>query len=77
VLDDPAPSVVFSSFGDNALNFDLRVFVPHVQYMVAARHQLHMKIDEAFRAAGIEMAFPQRDLHLRSVSTPVPVRIES
>jgi potassium efflux system protein len=77
VLDDPPPVVVFSSFGDSALNFELRVFVPHVIYAVQARHQLHMKIDEAFRAAGIEIAFPQRDLHLRSVSAPVPVRIES
>jgi potassium efflux system protein len=77
VLDDPAPVVVFSSFGDNSLNFELRVFVPHVRYAVPARHQLHMKIDEAFRAAGIEIAFPQRDLHLRTVSSPVPVRIES
>jgi len=77
VLDDPPPVVVFSSFGDSALNFELRVFVPHVRYAVQARHQLHMKIDEAFRAAGIEIAFPQRDLHLRSVSAPVPVRIES
>jgi len=77
VLDDPVPVVVFSSFGDNSLNFELRVFVPHVRYVVPARHQLHMKIDEAFREAGIEIAFPQRDLHLRSVSAPVPVRIES
>jgi potassium efflux system protein len=77
VLDDPAPVVVFSSFGDNSLNFELRVFVPDVRYRVQARHQLHMKIDEAFRAAGIEIAFPQRDLHLRTVSAPIPVRIES
>jgi potassium efflux system protein len=77
VLDDPPPVVLFSSFGDNSLNFELRVFVPHVRYQVQARHQLHMKIDEAFREAGIEIAFPQRDLHLRSVSAPVPVRIES
>jgi potassium efflux system protein len=77
VLDDPPPMVVFASFGDSALNFELRVFVPHVSYAVQARHQLHMKIDEAFRAAGIEIAFPQRDLHIRSVSSPLPVRIES
>jgi len=77
VLDDPAPLVVFSNFGDNSLNFELRVFVPHVRYRLQARHQLHMKIDEAFREAGIEIAFPQRDLHLRTVSSPIPVRIES
>jgi len=77
VIDDPAPTVVFSGFGDNSLDFQLRAFVPHIQYLIPARHQLHMKIDEAFRAAGIEMAFPQRDLHLRSVSSPIPVRFES
>jgi potassium efflux system protein len=76
VVDDPPPTVVFSGFGDSALNFELRVFVPHIRYLVPTRHALHMKIDEAFRAAGIEIAFPQRDLHLRSISTPVPVRVE-
>jgi small-conductance mechanosensitive channel len=36
---------------------------------------MHFAIDDAFREAGIEIAFPQRDLHVRSVSSPLPVRI--
>lgn len=68
VMEDPAPSVVFNEFGDSALNFILRVFLPHISELVRARHELHTKIDQAFREAGIEIAFPQRDIHIRSVA---------
>ena len=77
VLDDPAPTVTFSNFGDSALQFDVRVFVPHPDYSLRTRHMLHMQIEEALVAAGIEIPFPQRDLHIRSVVAPASVKIES
>jgi potassium efflux system protein len=77
VLDDPAPTVTFSNFGDSALQFDVRVFVPHPDYSLRTRHMLHMQIEEALGAAGIEIPFPQRDLHIRSVAAPASVKIES
>jgi potassium efflux system protein len=43
------------------------VFTRGVNQRFLARHELHLSIDKAFREAGIEIAFPQRDLHLRSV----------
>jgi potassium efflux system protein len=67
VLADPQPQVLFTAFGDSSLSFELRVFVRSAEQLFAARHDLHMGIDRAFREAGIEIAFPQRDLHLRSV----------
>jgi len=67
VLRDPAPQVFFLSFADSSLLFELRVFTRGVNQRFLARHELHMSIDKAFREAGIEIAFPQRDLHLRSV----------
>ncbi len=67
VLRDPAPTVVFQRFGESSLDFELRVFLPAIDRLVPTRHQLHLAIDAAFREAGIEIAFPQRDLHLRSV----------
>jgi len=67
VLTEPRPRVLFLGFGDSSLNFELRVFVPHVDHLLGVRHELHMAIDREFRKAGIEIAFPQRDLHLRSV----------
>lgn len=66
VLHDPPPQVWFLSFGDSALLFELRVFVRGVDQRFRARHELHMHVDKAFREAGIEIAFPQRDLHVRS-----------
>ncbi len=67
VLHDPPPRVFFLSFGDSSLLFELRVFTRGVDQRFRARHELHMDIDRAFREAGIEIAFPQRDLHVRSI----------
>ncbi|HEY5656322.1 MAG TPA: mechanosensitive ion channel domain-containing protein [Myxococcota bacterium] len=72
VLREPHPQVLFLGFGDSALQFELRVFSPDVEHRLVIRHALHLAIDAAFRAAGIEIAFPQRDVHLRSVPRPVP-----
>lgn len=73
VLADPAPLVVMVRFGDSTLDFELRVFVESPDSIVHTRHRLLLAVDSRFRAAGIEIAFPQRDLHLRSVSGPIVV----
>lgn len=67
VLSDPRPQAFFLGFGDSSLSFELRAFVRTVDQLFLTRHALHMAIDKAFRERGIEIAFPQRDLHLRSV----------
>ena len=67
VARDPAPQVLFMAFGESSLDFELRVYVRQLEDRLPAAHELHMAIDQALRAAGIEIPFPQRDLHLRSV----------
>ncbi len=67
VLNDPRPQALFTGFGDSTLNFELRVFIASIDDLIAVRNDLHSGILAAFRAAGVEIAFPQRDLHLRSV----------
>ena len=67
ILDDPEPSVIFNEFGDSTLNFQVRVFTNGLVNFRRLKHDLHMAIDDAFREHDIEIAFPQRDLHLRSV----------
>ena len=67
VLNDPRPQALFTGFGDSTLNFELRVFIASIDDLIAVRHDLHAGILAAFRSAGVEIAFPQRDLHLRSV----------
>ena len=71
VLEDPAPVVVFYTFGASSLDFELRVYVQGIDRVIPTRHALHMAIDKAFRKAEIEIAFPQNDLHIRSVDTAV------
>jgi len=58
--------VLFLSFGDSTLNFELRFFIFDVGSVVDVRSKLHFAIDKAFRENNIEIAFPQRDIHIRS-----------
>lgn len=74
IQDDPAPRVVFDSFGDSALQFELRVYIPSMDCLVDVKHQINCAIDEEFRREGIEIAFPQRDLHIRSIQAPLPIQ---
>jgi len=69
VLDDPEPSVRFVAFGESSLDFELRVYIPHPDLFLETKHELHMDIDQRFRDAKIEIAFPQRDVHIRDVPT--------
>jgi small-conductance mechanosensitive channel len=63
----PAPQALFLNFGESALDFELRAWVWDADEVIRVKSELHQAIDRSFREAGIEIAFPQRDLHLRSV----------
>jgi len=75
VLSDPVPRVLFISFGDSSLVFELRVYVPQMDAYIDAKHRLHMEIDKRFREADIEISFPQMDLHFRSQDTPLKIQL--
>jgi potassium efflux system protein len=66
VLSQPEPSVHFEQFGESSLNLALRVHVSDVGDRLPVLTALHKAIDRAFRAAGIVIAFPQRDVHVFS-----------
>lgn len=63
----PEPRVLFREFGDSSLNFELRVFLLNVDSRLSVISDLNFAIDKAFREAGIEIPFPQRDLHVKSL----------
>jgi potassium efflux system protein len=67
VLGDPAPQVYFKEVGDQALLLELRVFVATLAHWIPVETAMREAIVEAFREAGIAIAFPQRDLHVKSV----------
>lgn len=67
VLDEPEPTTQFREFGDSSLNFDLLVWTStytHRKNMLLS--QLNFAIDDAFRANGVEIPFPQRDVHIKT-----------
>ena len=66
VLREPAPSAFFVGFGDSALDFEIRAFVDAFDKRLRVRHEIHVAVARALADAGIEIPFPQRDLHIRS-----------
>jgi potassium efflux system protein len=66
ILKDPPPIVAFEGFGDSTLDLVLRCFLPNLDNRLKVVTQLHVTIDRRFREAGIDIAFPQRDVHIRS-----------
>jgi potassium efflux system protein len=68
VLEDPAPKVDFMDFGDSALIFRIRFWISSPDYWLTAATEFRFRIDEGFRKHGIEIAFPQQDIHIRSAS---------
>lgn len=68
-LDHPKAEVLFMQFGANSLDFELRVWVKAADRRFSVRSRLLREIDRRFRETGIEIAFPQRDLHVRSIDT--------
>nr|VFK39513.1 MAG: potassium efflux system protein [Candidatus Kentron sp. SD]VFK44676.1 MAG: potassium efflux system protein [Candidatus Kentron sp. SD] len=76
VLSDPAPLGTFEGFGDNALTLFLRCYMESVDNRLATTSALHQAINEKFNAAGISISFPQRDIHLDTV-TPLDIRLVS
>jgi small-conductance mechanosensitive channel len=74
VLHDPSPDVLFLGFGDSSINFELRVWtVRQVQTPKTLASDIYFDLFANFRKEGIEIPFPQRDLHLKSVDLPIPV----
>ena len=71
VLAYPRPDVIFSDFGDSALVFVLRLWTD-VDNMLKVGTAIRFEIDRLFRERNIEIAFPQRDIHIRSSVTAQP-----
>jgi potassium efflux system protein len=76
VLKSPEPTVVFLRFGDNTLNFEVRVYINDIDNWIPMLHAMNRAIDKQFRQAGITIAFPQRDVHLDTTG-PLEVRVVS
>lgn len=63
----PEPSVLFVDFGDSALIFRLRVWTT-VPVCLQVETDIRFEINRLFQERGIEIAFPQLDVHLKTAS---------
>lgn len=60
----PDPVVLFLGYGENTLNFELRLFIPQIDMRLYVITDLYFAIDRELRAAGIHVPIPQRDIYL-------------
>ncbi|NER29979.1 MAG: mechanosensitive ion channel [Symploca sp. SIO1C4] len=90
VLHHPSPQVWLQEFGDNSINFDLLVWICEPPKQFKLKSDLNYRIQASLEKHGLEIPFPQRDLHVKSpqieqltakidrwleLQTPAPVRL--
>ena len=71
VASEPAPEAFFVGFGESSLDFQLRVWTDDPRWS-RLRSELGIALQQALRDAGIEVPYPQRDVHVRSVPAAPP-----
>jgi small-conductance mechanosensitive channel len=66
VLKDPKPDVLFDEYGESSLNFNLRVWTrEYTNRPGVLKSQLYYSIFQKFRDEGVQIPYPQRDVHLK------------
>lgn len=67
IVANPEPRVRFRTFGDSSLDFELLGWIDRPVDRGRVTHELNCAVYAAFRDGGIEIPFPQRDLHVRTM----------
>lgn len=63
----PAPTVYFVEFGASSLDFQLRGYLANIDASLSVKSELRFEIIRRFREAGVEIPFPQQDVHFRDM----------
>lgn len=67
VVKDPKPNCLLMGFGNSSVDLELRIWINDPENGVAnVKSQTLLKVWDAFKEAGIEIPFPQRDLHIKT-----------
>ena len=74
IVNDPEPIVTFEEFGDNSLLIRVRFFLDQLDTRLQTTSELMLDINRRLNAAGIVVAYPQRDVHL-DTSEPLEIRM--
>jgi len=70
ILKDPQPFVLASKFGNSSVDLSLKFWVAHFDIGFDVKSDLILAIDVLFREHGIEIPFPQQDIHVRALPDP-------
>lgn len=65
VLQDPKPIITFEEFADSTLNIAIRFYLANLDHRLGTISEIHTRIHERFNEEGIEIAFPQLDVHMK------------
>ena len=68
ILELPAPRVRMRGFGQSSLDFELLGWIKYPEQRGLATHGLLIEIEKQFREAGIQIPFPQQDVHIKSMA---------
>ncbi|SES90376.1 Mechanosensitive ion channel [Salinibacillus kushneri] len=68
ILSDPEPFVYFSGFGDSSLDFELFIWIANPDQLIITKSNINFRINNILKENNIEIPFPQRDLHIRSIT---------
>ncbi len=71
ILEQPGPTISFEDFGASSLDFKVRAYIDDVNNRLRVSTDMRMRIFKALSDAGIEIPFPQQDVHMRDLD---PVR---
>lgn len=75
VFAEPKPFVYFQGFGDSALLLELRCVIDSIDHRIPTLSELHHAINRKFRDAGMEIPYPQQDVHL-DLRGPLEVKMQ-
>jgi potassium efflux system protein len=75
IMQDPPPFCVFEEFGNDALILSLRCYIDDIDYRMRTITELNLAIYHGMNDAGIEISFPQRDVHL-DTKGPIDIRLQ-
>jgi small-conductance mechanosensitive channel len=73
-LQEPKPLIIFSGFGDSAINLQFSVWAMKENFL-ELRNSTQNAVKRSFEQHGIEIPFPHRTLYAGTVTEPLPVRI--
>ena len=72
IVKSPTPQVIFSEFGDSALNFEVRGWVRSPWNRMIIKSDIRFRIDTLFRTNKIKIPFPQRELYITNTAQSDP-----